>query len=87
MLPWAGSSILGWFLKLGAQMKNESADILLRREDGWWVAEWCGAEGDRVFDLFGTRVLPTSYGAVQPARRVLEDIRALNPGRSVEIHA
>ena len=59
--------------------------ITLKRQEDCWEATFHGNE--RVFELFGTYVLPTGFTAQADASMVLAEIRALNPLANVEVTA
>lgn len=61
-------------------------EIILNREAKGWMAYY-GADwlGDRIHDLFGTRILPTGFTAAARSWDVLKTIRELNPDINVNI--
>lgn len=63
----------------GNKMKME----LFKTETGWNVT----TDNPEVMELFGTDTLPTGYTARADAGRVVDAIRALNPGADVRLKA
>ena len=61
-----------------------STITLFRGVDSWMTLT-DGADGDEIYRLFGTHMLPTSWRACAPAKEVLADIQRRNPDCRVEL--
>ena len=59
--------------------------IVLYRTPAGWMARHEGPHADRIFEAFGTFVVPTAFTAQAAAVEVQKTIQALNPAIVVEV--
>ena len=63
-------------------MKNM---IIISKGKELWEAEYLGPYSNKVFALFGTRIIATPYGPTHSAEWVKNDIAERNPGFEVNL--
>ena len=63
-------------------MKNM---IIISKGKELWEAEYLGPYSNKVFALFGTRIIATPYGHTHSGEWVKKDIAERNPGFEVNL--